>query len=525
MNDIQMLRINPFSFPKSVHILEHLDRLVEIFNVCWPMYAAMPAILKDSDERAYVAAGWNLEKSVNKYDEKLFPSFTDVVKQIKIVLEQSDYSADNKGDYTGSLVTRLRSLTNGINGLLFTNDEVTDEELFDQNVIVDLSRVGASETKALIMGLLVLKLQEHRMDQREKGNIANANDVLKHITVLEEAHNLLKRTSTEQSSEGSNMLGKSVEMLANSIAEMRTYGEGFVIADQSPGLLDLSVIRNTNTKIILRLPDLSDRELVGKASGLTDNQIVELAKLEKGVAAISQSDWLEPVLCKIDKYTGDNDFFSKPIINKQSNSINADIVEKLLLDCIMRKEIYRKGDRVDIQRLKEAVLKSKLDANVKCEFIEYITAGKDTAVESLRSLVYDFFNAEQAMNKSKECRNIVDWVHSVAENLKPSVTTYSKKQIDLVMALLLYEQTIRDASYKEIFCRFTELFKEGGVYYWEKYPRLPKLKEGRWRLKIIKKYNQKMKQIWMKLNNIWMICLVKKYHVKKMKNLRIHIRK
>ncbi len=464
MNDIQMLRINPFSFPKSVHILEHLDRLVEIFNVCWPMYAAMPAILKDSVERAYVAAGWNLEKSVNKYDEKLFPSFIDVVKQIKIVLEESDYSADNKGDYTGSLVTRLRSLTNGINGLLFTNDEVTDEELFDQNVIVDLSRVGASETKALIMGLLVLKLQEHRMDQREKGNIANANDVLKHITVLEEAHNLLKRTSTEQSSEGSNMLGKSVEMLANSIAEMRTYGEGFVIADQSPGLLDMSVIRNTNTKIILRLPDLSDRELVGKASGLTDNQIVELAKLEKGVAAISQSDWLEPVLCKIDKYTGDNDFFSKSIISKQSNSINADIVEKSLLDCIMRKEIYRKGDRVDIQRLKEAVLKSKLDANVKCEFIEYITAGKDTAVESLRSLVYDFFNAEQAMNKSKECRNIVDWVHSVAENLKPSVTTYSKKQIDLVMALLLYEQTIRDASYKEIFCRFTELFKEGGVY-------------------------------------------------------------
>ena len=464
MNDIQMLRINPFSFPKSVHILEHLDRLVEIFNVCWPMYAAMPAILKDSVERAYVAAGWNLEKSVNKYDEKLFPSFIDVVKQIKIVLEESDYSADNKGDYTGSLVTRLRSLTNGINGLLFTNDEVTDEELFDQNVIVDLSRVGASETKALIMGLLVLKLQEHRMDQREKGNIANANDVLKHITVLEEAHNLLKRTSTEQSSEGSNMLGKSVEMLANSIAEMRTYGEGFVIADQSPGLLDMSVIRNTNTKIILRLPDLSDRELVGKASGLTDNQIVELAKLEKGVAAISQSDWLEPVLCIIDKYTGDNDFFSKSIISKQSNSINADIVEKSLLDCIMRKEIYRKGDRVDIQRLKEAVLKSKLDANVKCEFIEYITAGKDTAVESLRSLVYDFFNAEQAMNKSKECRNIVDWVHSVAENLKPSVTTYSKKQIDLVMALLLYEQTIRDASYKEIFCRFTELFKEGGVY-------------------------------------------------------------
>ncbi|MBS8061457.1 DUF87 domain-containing protein, partial [Streptococcus suis] len=35
-----LLKINPFSFPEGIHILEHLDRLVELFNVCWPMYAA-----------------------------------------------------------------------------------------------------------------------------------------------------------------------------------------------------------------------------------------------------------------------------------------------------------------------------------------------------------------------------------------------------------------------------------------------------------------------------------------------------
>ena len=54
---------------------------------------------------------------------------------------------------------------------------------------------------------------------------------------------------------------------------MRTYGEGFIIADQAPGLLDMAVIRNTNTKIIMRLPDESDRQLVGKAAGLNDDQI------------------------------------------------------------------------------------------------------------------------------------------------------------------------------------------------------------------------------------------------------------
>lgn len=464
MKNIQMLRINPFRFPKNTHILEHLDRLIEIFNVCWPMYAAMPAILKDSVERAYISAGWDLERSVNKYDDNLFPTFADVVKQIRIVLNESDYSDDNKGDYTGSLVTRLRSLTNGINGLIFTTNDVSDEELFDRNVIVDLSRVGSSETKSLIMGLLVLKLQEHRMEQRVLG--ANVNDGLKHITVLEEAHNLLKRTATEQSSEGANMLGKSVEMLANSIAEMRTYGEGFVIADQSPGLLDMSVIRNTNTKIILRLPDFSDRELVGKASGLTDNQIIELAKLEKGVAAISQSDWLEPVLCKIDKYEGDETFFYDfRVDNNSSESVNSKIVEKSLLDCIMQKEIYRKGDRIDIKKLKADVLKSKLETSIKCDFLEYISAEKENAVKALRRLVYDFFNAGNAINQSKSCDNIVDWVHMVAAQVTPTLKNYSKRQIDLVMALLIYEQSIRDASYNDVLCRFTELYKaEGGVY-------------------------------------------------------------
>lgn len=465
ITDMQLLRINPFRFPKHTHILEHLDRLVEIFNVCWPMYAAMPAILKDSVERAYVRSGWDLERSVNKYSLDLFPTFNDVVREIKQVLEESDYSDDNKGDYTGALVTRLKSLTNGINGLIFSTDDLKDEYLFDCNAIVDLSRVGSTETKSLIMGLLVLKLHEHRMEQRSTGG--NLNDSLRHVTVLEEAHNLLKRTSTEQTSEGSNMLGKSVEMLANSIAEMRTYGEGFIIADQSPGSLDMSVIRNTNTKIILRLPDFGDRELVGKASGLNDNQIIELARLEKGVAAISQSDWLEPVLCKIDLFTGKDTHFLVDSKESQADDTVMDSknVEQAILECIMTKEIYRKGDRVDIQKLRDIVLKSRLDTIVKCDFLDYISSGDEEAIESLRALVYDFFDAEEAIKESKNCKDINEWVHSVADKLSPQINAYSRKQIDLVMGLLVYEQSIRDASYNDIFCRFTEIYKMKGRVY------------------------------------------------------------
>lgn len=292
----ELLRVNPFVFPSQIHIYEHIDRILEVFNVCWPMYAAMPAVLKEAVIRAYEKVGWDLKGSRNELGE-FFPTFKDVCEEIDAYIESSDYSADTRGDYKGSLKTRLDSLTNGINELVFCNGCTPDEDLFDSKTIVDLSRVGSSENKALIMGILVIKLQEHRMSQRDGAS----NEGLKHITVIEEAHNLLRNCATSSSPEmGGGVAAKSVEMISNAIAEMRTYGEAFVIVDQAPGLMDMAAIRNTNTKIIMRLPDEGDRMLVGKAANLNENQIQELAKLQRGVAAIYQNEWIEPVLCHIE---------------------------------------------------------------------------------------------------------------------------------------------------------------------------------------------------------------------------------
>lgn len=454
-----ILRINPFSFPEGVHVLEHLDRLVEIFNVCWPMYAAMPAVLKSAVEKSYKDCGWDMIRSVNTYGEVLYPSFADVATNIKEIIDNSEFDKDNKGAYKGSLLTRLESLTNGINGMIFTCDEISNEALFDENVIVDLSRVGSSETKSLIMGMLVLKLQEYRMT-------SNAMNVeLKHITVLEEAHNLLKKTSTEQSSESANLIGKSVEMLTNAIAEMRTYGEGFIIADQAPGLLDMSVIRNTNTKIIMRLPDQTDRELVGRAANLNEDQITELAKLPCGVAAVYQNEWVQPVLCKIDKHkTVDKEYVHKPEEEIYLDAYSQKVSDSLL-DCIMNKELFRKGNKADIKRLKEMVIKSKLTTEIKKDFVEYLSSDDENTLESLRVLIFDFLSAENAIKESRHCEDINAWVRSVVDGLKPSVKEYTNHQIDLVLALILYEQSTRDPEYNGIFSRFTEVYQdEGGVY-------------------------------------------------------------
>lgn len=375
-----LLRMNPFAFPENIHILEHIDRLVEIFNACWPMYAAMPAVLKDAIERSYQKVGWDLRNSES--EKGVFPTFFDLLDILPGVIEESHYSKDTQSDYVGALCTRVKSLTNGIYGsVLCAEDALMDEALFDRNVVVDLSRVGSMETKSLLMGILVMKLQEYRMCS------SGMNSRLRHVTVLEEAHNLLRKTSAEQSQEGANLQGKSVEMLANAIAEMRTYGEGFIIADQAPGLLDMSVIRNTNTKIILRLPDEEDRKLVGKSAALKEAQIDELSKLPLGVAAVYQNEWPEAVLCKIEAYPmPENAVYHKP--SKMPHEINAEFVFGQLA---VGKELKPLSSS-EMEQLKlwlkrhETVLKPE-----DSRYLERVFAGGELDVAKTRKAVFDFF--------------------------------------------------------------------------------------------------------------------------------------
>ena len=394
-----LLRMNPFAFPENIHILEHIDRLVEIFNACWPMYAAMPAVLKDAIERSYQKVGWDLRNSES--EKGGFPTFFDLLDILPGVIEESHYSKDTQSDYVGALCTRVKSLTNGIYGsVLCAEDALSDAEMFDQNVIVDLSRVGSMETKSLLMGILVTKLQEYRMCS------SGMNSRLRHVTVLEEAHNLLRKTSAEQSQEGANLQGKSVEMLANAIAEMRTYGEGFIIADQAPGLLDMSVIRNTNTEIILRLPDEEDRKLVGKSAALKEAQIDELSKLPLGVAAVYQNEWPEAVLCKIEAYPmPENAVYHKP--SKMPHEINAEFVFGQLA---VGKELEPLSIS-EMEQLKlwlkrhETVLKPEDD-----RYLERVFAGGELDVAKTRKAVFDFFGG---------IGTVVDYCAAAKKSLTP----------------------------------------------------------------------------------------------------------
>lgn len=335
-NIASLININPFKFPDSIHVLEHIDGLVEIFSVCWPMYDAMPAFFKDAILKSYEAVGWDLGSS--KFDGyiKIYPNFEVLGEQLDKLITNSDYASEIKSNYRGALLTRVKSLAIGLNKYIFTEEQTPYRNLFDENCILDFSRVKSAETKALFMGLIVYILNEYRMDQKK-----GSNNGLRHVTVLEEAHNLLKNTSNGDAG----VIGKSVEMITNTIAEIRTYGEGFIIVDQSPSSVDIAAIKNTNTKIVLRTPEANDREAVGRSMGLSTSQVNEIAKLPSGVAVVYQNNWISPVLTFVDKAKVKEEKYKyeNPIIIKTAREAKTDLLCMLLQPWISR-ERYREKE-------------------------------------------------------------------------------------------------------------------------------------------------------------------------------------
>lgn len=386
------LKINPFVFPNGIQLSDHVDRICSVFNAAFTMYAAMPQVLEEAIFTAYEELGWDSVTSICVKQPIQYPTLRRVADLIPIVVKNLGYSEQLSSDYIGSLSTRLRSLCRGSLGmsLLCTHQEETSiKEMFENSCVVDLAAMGSPEKRALIMGILFMRLYEYRV-----AHGLPDNNSLKHLMVLEEAHVLLKKSSTEQSQESSNPRGLAVESFANALAEMRAYGQGFIIADQSASVLDDCVLRNTNTKIVMRAPFEQDRITLGGTLSLSEEQTAQLAKLENQTAIISQSNWLEPVLCRIKAvplptYKAEN-------LGNTSTELQKKAISNLLLALISK----RNSNICAISQDELSKAKKALQLNkVTIQVIDQITTDKENRI-TLEELKFIVINLLPELNSS-----------------------------------------------------------------------------------------------------------------------------
>ena len=447
------LRINPFAFPYGVSSSEHIERLLAIFNAAWPMYSAMPAIMKEALEEIYHNRGFD-DVIGDLPEGSSFPTFADLLKVLPKVIKRSEYSAEVQGNYIGALVTRVKSLTNGVYSIIFSDDEVGDEILFDENVIVDISRIGSEETKSLIMGILVMRLSEYRSCS------GLMNSELKHITLLEEAHHLLGRTGTAHNQDTGNMMGASVQMLCNAIREMRTYGDGFIIADQSPSVMDPSVIANTQTKVFFMMPGREDRDIASNAMSLNEEQAREIAKFPKGVAVLFQNEWSAAVLCKIAhfkseqhnpyQYSCDPVNEAKELLTSAIRFVNDCSMLKCVTDCKGVTEIISQG--TFCEKGYGLGRKRKLVIDILENRSKYVGLSSTELMNIYDSLL----DLNTILINNSETASITSWTEEIEKQLQFK-TFLEKDEVETILRIYLLAKSKGDKEFRKLYVDYLSL--------------------------------------------------------------------
>ena len=310
-------RLNPFEFEitddeNRIHVQTHIDYLKSVFNASFVLYAPMPYVLEQCLHEIYQDKGWDLTTSRNRrvpanppgQEQKwnVFPTLTDLYHKIDDVTDRLGYEERIRMDVKAGLKARVESLRLGGKGLMLdTPRSLAIRELLACPTVLELERVGDDEEKAFLMGLLFTRIYEFRMLQAKSKAVLPA---IQHITVIEEAHRLLKNVPTEVSTEAANVKGKAVETFANMLSEIRAYGEGVLIAEQIPAKLAPDAIKNTNLKILHRVVAEDDRQIVGATMNLEEQQLRAVSTFRCGQAAVYAEGNDHPFLVEVYAFKG-----------------------------------------------------------------------------------------------------------------------------------------------------------------------------------------------------------------------------
>lgn len=285
----QSFRLNPFALVRQgQRIKSHAGFLKNAFAAVFPMEASMPMMVEAAILAAYEEKGWDLDENEYLLGDNPFDPLSNAWPTMSMMIEQLDRLIPTYGlgkefeeKYRGSLVSRLRSLTDGTLGRVLDVPQSMDfHSLLTRCSVIELEELQSGEEKALIMAFLLGAINETMRDHH-----ANNPD-FRQLTLIEEAHRLLSRPEA-----GDKAAALAVESFADMLAEVRKYGTGLIIADQIPAKLIPDVIKNTHCKIVHRLFAEDDRRAMGEAMMMDEEQRNFLPNLQTGEAIVFCGGW------------------------------------------------------------------------------------------------------------------------------------------------------------------------------------------------------------------------------------------
>lgn len=308
INPLEPASLEPGNPARTFPLQSHADLVRALFMAAFDAIEPFPQILSRALTDCYETAGWDLvtgepllswnratgqptpgtgERSLSRY-----PSLANLQKMAQQVVEQIGYGEDIKKHVRGFVDVRIGSLRMGTPGRFFEGGHPLDvAALLQRNVVLELEAITNDQDKAFVMGAVLIRLYEQLLlEERERFALKKTPTRLRHVTVIEEAHRLLRNVPIDSP------VAHSLELFASLLAEIRAYGEGIIVAEQIPSKLISDVVKNTALKIVHRLPAADDREAVGATMNLSDAQSQYVVTLAPGSAAVFADGMDRPIL-------------------------------------------------------------------------------------------------------------------------------------------------------------------------------------------------------------------------------------
>ncbi|RUP04388.1 MAG: ATP-binding protein [Mycobacterium sp.] len=306
------LRMNPFEVAPGVDVSTHLDLLKAVFTASFALWIPLPQVLEHCLVDLYTERGWDFGSSEHPGGDvtgtSAVPRLADLVAAVERTVPTLGYKSESTQEITASLTTRLNALRRGARGLMLDVERsIPMEEILRHPTVIELEGLGDDADKAFMMGLILIRLYEHRRAAHaaaltaaaRKGKPPPQPGRLRHIVVVEESHRLLGSERKQSDAWTADPKGAFVDAFSQMLSEVRAYGQSIVVADQVPVRLAPDVIKNTNLKIGHRLVAGDDRDAMAKAMSMNEEQSAQLAVLPPGRAAVFSEGDHTPVIVQV----------------------------------------------------------------------------------------------------------------------------------------------------------------------------------------------------------------------------------
>lgn len=296
LNPLEPSSVTVDSVTHQFPLQTHLDMVRALFTASFDAQEPFPQILASALTRCYERLGWNLAVGAPLTGDRSiaprWPTMGDLQAEAMTTVDAIGYGKEIADNVRGFVKVRIDSLRLGTPGRFFEGGHPLDlEGLLDANVVFEIEDLGDDNDKAFFIGTILIRVFEV-LRLREALGVTPKG--LAHVTVIEEAHRLLRHVE-----EGS-AAAQAVTMFANLLAEVRAYGEGIVVAEQIPSKVISDVVKNSAVKVVHRLPAEEDRDLVGGTMNLSAEQSRHVVSLPPGRAVVHVDGMDLPVLVAID---------------------------------------------------------------------------------------------------------------------------------------------------------------------------------------------------------------------------------